>query len=77
MTFTQFSDNYSISLNDQQIEAAQTINGPCLLLAVPGSGKTTVLVTRLGYVIHGCDIDPNSILTLTYTIAATKDMKER
>ena len=77
MTFTQFSDNYSISLNDQQIEAAQTINGPCLLLAVPGSGKTTVLVTRLGYMIHGCDIDPDSILTLTYTIAATKDMKER
>jgi DNA helicase-2/ATP-dependent DNA helicase PcrA len=52
MTFTQFLDTYNISLNEEQKEAAQTINGPCLLLAVPGSGKTTVLVTRLGYMIH-------------------------
>ncbi len=77
MTFTQFLDTYNISLNEEQKEAAQTINGPCLLLAVPGSGKTTVLVTRLGYMIHGCDINPDDILTLTYTKAATRDMRER
>ena len=48
-----------------------------LLLAVPGSGKTTVLVTRLGYMLLCQGIDPRNILTLTYTIAATKDMKQR
>jgi DNA helicase-2/ATP-dependent DNA helicase PcrA len=48
-----------------------------LLLAVPGSGKTTVLVARLGYMIYGLGIKPSRILTLTYTVAATNDMKER
>ena len=77
MTFEEFSEKYKISLNDQQKEAAQTVEGPCLLLAVPGSGKTTVLVTRLGYMIYGCGINPSDILTLTYTVAATKDMSAR
>ena len=48
-----------------------------LLLAVPGSGKTTVLVTRLGYMIFCKGIAPERILTVTYTVAATKDMAER
>ena len=48
-----------------------------LLLAVPGSGKTTVLVNRLGYMILECGIAPENILTITYTDAATKDMKQR
>ncbi len=48
-----------------------------LLLAVPGSGKTTVLVSRLGYMIHCCGIAPSNILTLTYTVAAAGDMRER
>lgn len=39
--------------------------------------KTTVLVTRLGYMVYCCDIDPSSILTITYTVAATKEMKQR
>ena len=42
-----------------------------------GSGKTTVLVTRLGYMIYCRNIPPESILTVTYTVAATKDMSER
>lgn len=77
MTFREFTEKYNISLNEQQSEAAQTIDGPCLLLAVPGSGKTTVLVTRLGYMLYGRGINPENILTLTYTVAATKDMSER
>lgn len=77
MTFDEFAEKYNILLNEQQKEAAQTVDGPCLLLAVPGSGKTTVLVTRLGYMIYGCGIAPESILTLTYTVSATKDMSER
>ena len=59
------------------MEAARTVEGPVLLLAVPGSGKTTVLVTRLGYMIYGLGIAPENILTVTYTVAATRDMAAR
>ena len=51
--------------------------GSVLLLAVPGSGKTTVLVTRLGYMISCSGIAPQNILTLTYAVAATQDMQRR
>lgn len=72
-----FLNEYPVKLNDQQKEAVAQVEGPVLLLAVPGSGKTTVLVARLGYMVIGCGIDPDSILTMTYTVAATRDMKER
>lgn len=55
----------------------QETEHPALLLAVPGSGKTTVLVTRLGYMIYGLGIRPEEILTMTYTVSAARDMKER
>ena len=77
MTFEAFKNQYGLKLNTAQCEAAQAVEGPVLLLAVPGSGKTTVLVSRLGYMIIGLGIAPSSILTMTYTVAATKDMKER
>ena len=77
MTFEAFKNQYGLKLNRAQCEAAQAVEGPVLLLAVPGSGKTTVLVSRLGYMIIGLGIYPSSILTMTYTVAATKDMKER
>ena len=51
--------------------------GPVLLLAVPGSGKTTVLVTRLGYMALCCGIDPARILAVTYTVAATRELRAR
>lgn len=73
----EFSEKFLTHLNKQQREATQTVNGAILLLAVPGSGKTTVLVTRLGYMVYCANIDPNSILTMTYTVAATKEMKQR
>ena len=66
-----------IVLNVQQSEAVKTVEGPVLLLAVPGSGKTTVLVLRLGYMILNCGIAPENILTVTYTVAATRDMARR
>ena len=77
MTFEEFQNKYNITLNKQQAEAVQSVEGPVLLLAVPGSGKTTVLVTRLGYMIYCKGIVPENILTLTYTVAATRDMAER
>ncbi len=72
-----FFKEYGQLLNEQQKEAVSTVEGPVLLLAVPGSGKTTVLVNRLGYMIYSKNVNPANILTLTYTVAATKDMAER
>ncbi|MBQ6638040.1 MAG: UvrD-helicase domain-containing protein [Lachnospiraceae bacterium] len=72
-----FISQYGKQLNSQQLEAVESVEGPVLLLAVPGSGKTTVLVTRVGYMILCRNIPAENILVLTYTIAATKDMGQR
>ncbi|WP_081664701.1 ATP-dependent helicase [Butyrivibrio sp. FCS006] len=72
-----FLEQYGAHLNREQLEAVQSIDGFVLLLAVPGSGKTTVLVTRLGNMVFNHGISPDSILALTYTRAATKDMEQR
>ena len=77
MTFNEFKSQFHISLNSQQEAAVQAIDRPVLLLAVPGSGKTTVLVTRLGYMLYAKGIRPERILTMTYTVSATRDMRER
>ena len=72
-----FIKQYAAGLNPQQLAAVQAVHGPLLLLAVPGSGKTTVLVTRLGYMVLCCDVPPAQILTMTYTVAATHEMRGR
>ena len=77
MTYEEFCTRFQIQLNEQQTEAVRSVEGPVLLLAVPGSGKTTVLITRLGYMIYCVGIAPQQILTLTYTVAATHDMAAR
>ena len=77
MTYEEFCTRFQIQLNEQQTEAVRSVEGPVLLLAVPGSGKTTVLITRLGYMIYCVGIAPRQILTLTYTVAATHDMAAR
>lgn len=77
LTREEFLNKYSSHLNTNQRQAVQAINGPVLLLAVPGSGKTTVLVNRLGYMLYVEGISPSNILTLTYTVDATKDMTRR
>ena len=51
-----FETAHLAALNDQQRAAVEAVNGPVLLLAVPGSGKTTVLITRLGYMTEVCGI---------------------
>ena len=58
-----FETAHLAALNDQQRAAVEAVNGPVLLLAVPGSGKTTVLITRLGYMTEVCGIAPEAILT--------------
>lgn len=77
MTLQEFITKFNVKLNKQQLEAVQSVEKPTLLLAVPGSGKTTVLVTRLGYMIYCLEIRPEEILTVTYTVAATNDMRKR
>ena len=72
-----FIQQHMAGLNPQQQAAVEAVNGPVLLLAVPGSGKTTVLVTRLGYMVLCCDVPPAQILTMTYTVAATHEMRGR
>ena len=77
MDFKEFTYRYGLSLNDKQTEAVKAVDGPVLLLAVPGSGKTTVLVSRIGYMIYCMNIPAKNILTVTYTKAAASDMKKR
>lgn len=75
--YRAFCEKYHISLNKQQERAVQAVEGANLLLAVPGSGKTTVLVARLGYMILCKNIDPKNILAMTFSKQAAKDMHSR
>ena len=77
MTFDQFLTKYNLTFNDEQKAAILAADGPVCLLASPGSGKTRTLVSRVGYLILCCGVDPAKILTMTYTVAATRDMSER
>ena len=65
------------NLNDKQLEAVNTVDGPVLILAGAGSGKTTVLINRINHMISNCKITPWSILTITFTNKAANEIKER
>ena len=75
--YQRFAEHFNIKLNPQQQRAVQTVNGANLMIAVPGSGKTTVMVTRMGYMIYCKRIAPENILAITYTKSATNDIKQR
>ena len=77
MGYEAWKATWKAPLNPQQEAAVQAAQGPVLLLAVPGSGKTTVLIHRLGYLIFCLGVAPEQILTVTYTVAATRDMAAR
>ncbi|MGI6040027.1 MAG: ATP-dependent helicase, partial [Eubacteriales bacterium] len=77
LSFDDFKAKYMIELNPQQERAVRKTDGPALLLAVPGSGKTTVITTRVAYLIYCKGVPPERILTLTFSRAAAAEMKQR
>ena len=64
-------------LNDRQIEAIKALDGPMLVLAGAGSGKTKVLTTKVAYLLEERDVSPKNILAITFTNKAAREMKDR
>ena len=66
-----------MSFNTAQNQAIAHKEGPCMVLAGPGSGKTTVIVNRIHHLIEKHGVRPEKILVITFSKAASKEMKER
>ena len=71
------NENYLSQLNTKQKEAIFNINGPCLIVAGAGSGKTKVITSRVAHIIKEKMAWPNQILCVTFTNKAAKEMQDR
>ncbi|MDD5197504.1 MAG: ATP-dependent DNA helicase [Candidatus Gracilibacteria bacterium] len=76
MTHQNFESVYS-RLNTKQKQAVDTIYGPVMVIAGPGSGKTELLSARVANILRETDVNPGNILCLTFTDNAAKNMRER
>ncbi|RYG03348.1 MAG: ATP-dependent helicase, partial [Chitinophagaceae bacterium] len=72
----KYSETYN-ALNEQQKLAVDTIEGPVMVIAGPGTGKTQILGARIGKILMETDTSPDSILCLTYTEAGVVAMRRR
>ena len=72
----KFTEEYK-KLNEQQRKAVDTIEGPVMVIAGPGTGKTQILAARIGKILLDTDVLPENILCLTYTDAGTLAMRKR
>ena len=66
-----------MGFNEAQAQAIQHTDGPCLVLAGPGSGKTLTIVNRVKYLIEKQKVRPEEILVVTFTRFAAAEMKSR
>jgi len=75
--FERKKKELNIDLNDVQKKAVMQTEGPLLLLACPGSGKTTTMIMRIGYLIEEKKVNPKRIKAITFSRASARDMTER
>lgn len=77
MNFLAKLEQNNLHFDENQLKAITHVDGPLLVAAGPGSGKTSVITARTSYLIHEVNINPSNILVITFTRAAANEMKKR